>query len=350
MATVATNLTTTGGSATSGIKNQLQYYFSKKLLERIMETTVLEQFANKAPLPRQAGAKQISFFRFGGADSTIKDVSGTTFTAGSQAVMDLTEGDPANTADTANHRTIGLTRVNVDLKQYGEVISISDLMSNVELFNHMEQGVAVAGDDAALFADTIIRNALAKTGNGITRRYAQGGAGTATSYATVASGNETLIASDLLDAMTNLRVDKAVPINGQFCAAVAPQIARDLMQDSDWLAAAKNVDTQNLYRGEIGSLFGCKIIQHTNPFRSSSQYTYSSSGNVFSNFVFGANAYGAPSLDSESPFAPKMTIVDTPDKSDPLNQKLLIGWKCFYASEVLKPESIVEIYSETAYA
>ena len=52
------------GTGTSGISTQFQRYFSKELLDYIVESLQLVQFAQKAPLPAKSGSKTIRWFRF----------------------------------------------------------------------------------------------------------------------------------------------------------------------------------------------------------------------------------------------------------------------------------------------
>ena len=63
-------------TTTTGITDQIQRYFDKKLLTQTLKTIVLDQFAFKAPLPGKAGAKTIRFFRY--PESATTDVLGMT--------------------------------------------------------------------------------------------------------------------------------------------------------------------------------------------------------------------------------------------------------------------------------
>ena len=52
-------------TSTTGLTNQFQTFFDKKLLDYAVESLKLDQFANKATLPKNAGSKAIRFFRYG---------------------------------------------------------------------------------------------------------------------------------------------------------------------------------------------------------------------------------------------------------------------------------------------
>ena len=322
---------TSSGSGSTGIQASLQTYFDKKLLEQTLKTIVLDQFAYKSPLPSKIGSKDVKFFRY--PESSTSDVE------------TLTEGTiPATSA----YKQLSLETVSVTLAQYGQIVGITDLLSAVELFNHMEQATVQNGQDAALKVDELLRNTLGDS-TSLQLRYA----GAATSYATVGGTDDALTALDILDASTNLRVNNARTSNGYFTAVMAPEVARDLMNDDDWLEASKYGDVDQLYRGEAGRYMGVRVVTTTNPYRqlvTSGQHTYNAAGTVYSTFVVGDQAYGGVDLSTMSAYAPKMMISQGPDKSDPLAQLTTVGFKFYYGSAVLNANHAVNIYSVTNYS
>tara|TARA_R100000808_G_scaffold14671_2_gene34508 strand:+ start:5159 stop:6139 length:981 start_codon:yes stop_codon:yes gene_type:complete len=326
MATVATT--------TSGISSQFQRYFSKELLDYITQQLQLVQLAQKAPLPEKSGSKTIRWHRF--------DEPSTS------SIQTLTEGTAISSSD---YRTMSLESVDADLVQYGQVISITDVLRATELFNHLEQAVKVTGQDAALHADSIVRNELGGSVSGKQERYA----GTASSYSGVGSasaGDADVGSTDVLDCATNLRQNNAPTIGGSFVGVAGPEVLRDLMTNNAWLNAAQYSSVEKLYRGEVGSLYGVKFLQTTVPFRSdgSTQNTYDSSGSVYSTFVFGADAFGTPELSSQSAYSPSVYVTEGASKDDPLNQQTKCGYKSYFCGKVLQPKYYVEMYSQTSFS
>lgn len=335
-------------TTSSTLSGQYQAYFSKELLKYATQALVLDQFAKKAALPKQAGNKSITMFRFG-----------VPATAGITA---LTEG---TAIASANYRALALTSITKSLVQYGQVIGLTDILTASGLFNAMEQASKSTGEDAALHFDTITRNVLvgsATAGTGvenggtldnsdvINERYA----GASTTFAALNSDTTSaskLAASDVLDSVTNLKINRAPEIGGSYVAAIAPQIARDLQRDTDWLEAATRSNVQALYKGEIGSFYGVRFVETTNPFVSTGsatvldRYIYSTAGTntlaagakVYATMFFGGDAYGVPMLTGDSPMSPKVIITDSADKSDPLNQTVTVGFKSYWATLRLNP-------------
>ena len=326
---MATGITNTTNAGAPNVSESLQTYFDKKLLEQTLKNIVLDQFAYKADLPAKRGHKDIKFFRYPEADTTDVDA--------------LTEGVAIASGD---YKRLELQSVSATLGQYGQVIGITDLLSAVELFNHLEQATTTNGQDAALKVDEILRDKLGSNVTDKQKRFA----GAATSYATVGGTDDAMTALDILDASTNLRVQNARPSNGYFTAIMAPEVARDLMNDDDWLEASRYGDTEQLYKGEVGRYMGVRVVTTTNPFRSNTQYTYNAAGAKYSTFVVGDQSYGGVNLASMSAYSPKMIIAQGPDKTDPLAQLTTVGFKFYYGCEVLNAKHLVEIYSTTNYS
>ena len=319
-------ITTSGGSGSNDISVAMQRYFSRELLATIEKTVVLDQFAMKAPLPEKSGGKTMRFFRYEEGDAANVDT--------------LTEGTTPTT------KALQMETVDVDLVQYGQVLSISDIADATALFNNIEQATLRIGRDSALKLDSVIRTELFSNTTGISNIYS----GATTSYGASITAAD---ASDWLDAATALKIHAASPLDGGFVAIVGPQQARDLLADSEWQEAHHYAEPQARLRGEIGRMHGVRFVETTEPFRAGSggsQYTYSSSGDIYGSVVVGAQAYGVPSLSSQSPYSPSVYIVSGADKNDPLNQRILVGFKSFFAAKNIQPKHIARVYSKTGYS
>lgn len=349
---MATNTTTT-------LSNQYQNYFSKKLLSYAVQALVLDQFAEKAPLPAKAGHKNITMFRYGAPSNS--------------AIETLTEGTTAS-----GTRSLTLSKIEKTLIQRGQVMKLTDVLTATDLFNSLQQSIKTNGEDAALDLDTITRNTVIgsnvagtakENGDGsaldnsdtLTEMYADGG----TDYSTfdaVTSASAVMASSSILDAVTKLKVNRAQPAkNGMYVAAVSPQVLSDIMKVDEWLNAAQYSNVQELYKGEVGSLYGAKFVTTTNGWSSvyasadDDRFAYSVAGgggraagkDIHATLFLGQQAYGVPELGSQSPFSPKVLITDTADKSDPLNQLITCSFKTFWGCLRLNPNYYVVMRSKT---
>ena len=347
------------------LTSQFQNYFSKELLSIVQQETILDQFAMKAPIPKNNGNKAISMFRFGAPSIGSVATIGTEGTAIAPAA----------------YRALALNSLSKSLAQYGQVIGLTDILRATDLFNSLQQATKTSGLDMALWVDSVIRNVLVGsnlTASGSSIGSAAEGAGTfdnSDAVNTVASSggvkvygnpatlttqsfsalnsdttaaNTTMTASAVLDSMTRLKRNRAPLINGGYVLATDPRVARDLMRDADWLNASNYGNKgQPFYKGEVGSIYGCRVVTQTNSFVStgsataSDEFVYQAtsaggglavSKDIIASFFLGNEAFGIPALTGDDPLSPKIVITDTPDKSDPLNQLVTVGVKLYFAA------------------
>jgi len=347
------------------LTSQFQNYFSKELLSIVQQETILDQFSMKAPIPKNNGNKAISMFRFGPPSvGSVQTIS--------------SEGTPISSA---NYRALALNSLSKSLAQYGQVIGLTDILRATDLFNSMQQATKTSGLDMALWVDSVIRNVLVGsnlTASGSSIGSAAEGGGTfdnsdacgtaAASGGTCVYGNPatlttqsfvglnadttaantTMTASAVLDSMTRLKRNRAPLINGGYVLATDPRVARDLMRDADWLNASNYGNKgQPFYKGEVGSIYGCRVVTQTNSFVSTGSatendkfvYQASAAGgglaagkDIIASFFFGNESFGIPALTGDDPLSPRIVITDTPDKSDPLNQLVTVGVKLYFAA------------------
>lgn len=353
------------------LTNQFQNYFSKELLSIVQQETILDQFAMKAPIPKNNGNQAISMFRFGPPSVS--------------SVQNLTTLGEGTAISSANYRSLALTKLSKSLSQYGQVIGLTDILRATDLFNSLQQATKTSGLDMALWVDSVIRNTLIGsnlTASGSSIGSAAEGAGTfdnsdacgnntsnanpgpcvygnpATLVAAnqtftglstdLTAANTTMTASAVLDSMTRLKRNRAPLINGGYVLATDPRVARDLMRDSDWLNASNYGNKgQPFYKGEVGSIYGCRVVVQTNSFVSqgstsveNNKFVYNTAGgggltatsDIIASFFLGQEAVGIPALTGDDPLSPKIVITDTPDKSDPLNQLVTVGVKLYFAA------------------
>jgi N4-gp56 family major capsid protein len=336
---------------TGSVSAQFQTYFSKALLERAIPLLQMEQFAMKAPYPTKTGGnKTIRFFRFG--DPSISAISA------------LSEGTTPSSGD---ERDLTLSSVEATLVQYGSKIILTDVVLATELFSHLAQATKQLGEDAALHADTLCHRALVQdsstsTGTNVATksyaRYAQNGTN-GTTWATSSVANSAITATDLLDGATSLFINRAPKIKDGYALVAHPAVIRDLQQDDDWLKVSSYSAADQIFKGETGKLFGVSVISSTNvqTFATAAAgiadaATANAAG--YANVLLGGGAFGVPSLSSlaasGSPFAPKVTILDAADKSDPYGQRVIASFKTFYAAKQLDPRFFRVIVAKSNYS
>jgi N4-gp56 family major capsid protein len=319
----------------TNISYTYQTHFTKKLLPHIVENLVLNQFAQTEDIPSKSGSKSIRFFKRRPADAT--------------SIESLTEGTVITTL-----AEVSIGYVDCTLAQTGEVGKISDIRNWTDLFSVLQQNIEAFGEDAALKFDTTTRGVIFAGMKDNDAQKLERFAGVtptgdssddfATHYA-LSSANGKLTRAAMLGLATQMRAHKIPTLKGNmYVACVPPEVMHDIRQDEDWIAAATQVDTKNLYKWGQVVIDGIQYVEHTNPFREGAVYgTHSATGKVFGIPVFGRGAFGCPKLSGTgSAVAPKIIINDKPDKADPLNQYITVGWKAYWNAVLLKVTGLTD--------
>ena len=88
-----------------------------------------------------------------------------------------------------------------------------------------------------------------------------------------------------------------------------------------WEEPAKYAGAKQIFKGELGRLYGARYVEHTNPWieggAAGAENTYAAAGNIFGVVTLGDEALGAVDLSGgNSPYKPSMTILDKADKSE----------------------------------
>jgi N4-gp56 family major capsid protein len=326
-----------GAVTTTDKASEYRIYFSKKLLEHQIDKLQLYQFGYKATIPAGQGSKTIRMFR-----PPVANIAN---------VITLTEGTPPTTAP---YKLIFefITRT---LQQYGGYAQVSDIVDETEFLDTGDALTVKFGEEAALWADTLIRDACI---NGTTEEPTKFGklyAGTATDFTSLLAltgAQGRFSGDDLIDTVTKLRIQKAKPFDdGTFVAVVSPEQERDLIEEqgSAWVYASSFNKPDQIWKGEIGTLSGIKVMRATNASYQNTEGVYVAGGAVIAALVFGKDAYAAPALEGENPPSPRVYTINTPDSANPFNQFITYVWKTFFNAVCLSSWNGLVLQSKTAY-
>lgn len=329
---------------TTLVANTIQPLYSKKLLDHAVQETRLVEFAQQQELPANSGATSIRFFRPPAADLTQSGAPAT-----------LTEGTAPTT-----YRDFAFTAIDAALVQLGQVAKVTDIANNVGLIKYLDTAIQLMGEEFALDVDTRLRNILVHQTTGLSKRYAQGLANFgAVAAATLA--NSCVTPRDFLDAKTQLVINRTPKINGKFVAVTPPQVIRDMLNNTAWLQLIQQQNADKAFMGEVGEYSNIKIIEATNPFtEDETEGTFASTfsgagtnttGFIYSTIITGKGAYGTVNMKKMggSMDKPQIIINDKPDKSDPLGQYILVGWKAFWTGLLLNSAWGVTLRSKSQF-
>lgn len=292
-------------AAGNQLTTQNKTFYDRTLLERLLPNLIWTKYGQKKGAPKHEG-NTVNFRRFSSLAAATTPLTEGTTPAGS----DLTD-----------------TAITATVAQYGDFVVVSDIVDVIGIDPVITEATEILGEQAGLTIDTIARDILA-AGTTVQRV-----AGRAARINIVAG--DVITGTEVRKAVRTLRKNKAKPISGnKYIALVGADVEFDLMGDTDWKDVSKYSAAEQIFDGEIGSLFGVKFIRCDNP----KIFTGEGGGGIDVHAVvfFGKNAYGVVDIAGS---AKPQTIVKPHGSSgtaDPLNQRASVGWKCLFTVKILQ--------------
>lgn len=301
-----TNMTTS-----SGLSAGMQTYYNRELLRTFEPNLVHLQFGDEHRMPPHSGLV-MNMRKLIPLETNTKALS---------------EGDPGESVMLAE------TEVTVQLQQYGEYARCTDKLDLTHLDMDIMRRTKLFGDAGARSIDAVVREELAKCANVI---YAGGKASRAELTAA-----DKLTSRELRKAVKTLKKNHAQTFGGYFVAIIGPDTMYDLQEDEAFVKVSQYQDKENIYTGEVGRLFGVRLVETTEAKIFEGAGT--DGADVASVIVLGQYAYGVTSLKGAKP-----RVIVKPAGSagtaDPLDQISTVGWKMDgFGAKLLQPEYAVRI-------
>lgn len=233
--------TTTTNNAGNNLSPEMKSYYDRELIHFASPKLVHAQFGQKKPIPSGSG-KTIEFRKFSPLE---------------KALVPLSEGV------TPKGNALNVTTVESTVEQYGDYITLSDMLTLSSIDSIISETQAVLGDQAGRTLDTVIRE---KVNAGTNVQYGNGKAdrnllvGGLANYA----DNDYLSVAAVKRAVATLKRNNASPFkDGCFVAIIHPDVANDLTSDPEWKAVKQNVDPDDWYKGSIGKIHGVVFFEST---------------------------------------------------------------------------------------
>ena len=301
----------TNMTASTGLTPGMQTYYNRELLRTFEPELVHLQFGDEHRMPENSGL--VMNMR------KIIPLEANTNT--------LSEGEPGESV------MLTETEVTVKLEQYGEYARCTDKLDLSHLDMNILRKTKLFGDAGARSIDAVVREELATCTNVI---YAGG----KTSRSALTSADK-LTTKELRKAVRKLKKAHAQTFGGYYIAIVGPDTFYDLQDDETFVAVSRYQDKEAVYTGEIGRLFGCRIVETTEA--KVFEGAGASGADVASVIVLGQYAYGYTSFKGAKP-----RVIVKPAGSagtaDPLEQISTVGWKMDgFGVKMLQPEYAVRI-------
>lgn len=308
-------------SGSSNLTAEMKTFYSKLLIKRAKANLIHAQFGEEESIPKNGG----------------KTIEWREFSAFPKATTALTEGV------TPSGVPLKVTSITQTLSEFGAYTTISDVLELTAIDDVIVETTSKHGDSMGLTLDTIVRNELNTATHVI---YAPNASGTApTGRSTITSANK-LTVTTIAKAVTLLKKHNAPKIDGSYISIIHPSVSYDLMTDPNWIDIQKYSNTEKIYEGEIGKLYGVRFIETTEAamFTGSGSNGGGANGQaVYSCLFIGKGAYKVIKIENSG----AQVIVKgkgSAGSADPLNQRSTVGWKIpLFGAKIVIPEYIVRV-------
>jgi N4-gp56 family major capsid protein len=318
------------------IPAEVSAFYDKSLLLRAVALFVHTRWAQVKDLPKQAGTKTIKFRRYGNLVA---------------AKTPLMEGI------TPVGSNLSVTDITADVEQYGDYITVSDVLTYESEDAVLLDAAEVQGDQAGDTLDQLCRDIMA-AGTGVIY------SGTGNTQTSEVAAGDVITLANLDSASLNLKLNKARPITRQinastgynttpipacFIGIVHPVITAKIAAlgaSAGWTPVEKYSAQQNVMEGEVGSYSanGTKIRFVETVNAKIKEDAGTGSIDVYCTLIFGQEAYG---ISRVSGLALQNIVkpLGSAGTADPLNQRATSGWKATFVAKILNEDFIQRIES-----
>ena len=215
----------------------MKTFYDTSLLENSREKQIFDQFGMKQPMK----GNTVEWRKF----NTFK-----------KALTPLSEGV------IPTGELFGMTAITAQTTQHGNYTTVSDRLS-VEGYNDTIYNATVEmGESGAATADTLTRNIII-AGNSVAYCPTISGS-TETPVTSRADLDSTAVLTPKMinKAVTFLKKNKAPRYSGNtYVAIIHPSVAEDLRESNEWKEFHKYADVAPIFKGEIGTLHGCRFVE-----------------------------------------------------------------------------------------
>ena len=228
---------TTDNTTGNDFSPTMKTFYDTSLLENAREAMVFTQLGRKQPMK----GNKVEWRKF----NTFK-----------KALTPLSEGV------IPEGEKFGMTKIEATTTQHGDYTAVTDRLE-LEAYDDIIYGASeemgAAGGETY---DTLTRNAIV-AGNSVAYCPTISGS-TETPVTSRKNLDKTAVLTPKMvnKAVTWLKKNKAPRFSGNtYVAVIHPSVAEDLRESAEWKEFHKYADVQPIFKGEIGTLHGCRFIE-----------------------------------------------------------------------------------------
>ena len=290
----------------------LQEYLNRKTIDNLDKTCKFVQFGEKPTV--QDGYNTIRWAKF----TRLTGTSGTAIS---------TQGTNPDAVD------FDASSVTATPSQYGLVVKLTDLTIQNTVIPFLKGAAERIGVAMGELIDTAVQATIIGTASNL-----KFGPTFARASATAVISTDKATGTSLAKWYAFLKNKGALPFDadGSYVAVVSEEVAHDLRTDTatgGWIDTAKYAVPEKIFAGEIGKLFGIRIVSSNNI----TTTTGTSGVTTYPCYVLGKGAYGVANWQNlEILISP-----DAPSTANPLNLYRSIGAKVAFGTQVLQQDALL---------
>lgn len=308
----------------AGISPRTTVWAAREMLKHAAPVTVLEKFGKSVRMPANKG-------------QAIKFRRPVVFTA---ATTPLVEGvTPSSTA-------FGYEDVPATLKQYGQVVTITDVIADTHEDPVLQDATRQCGENIGRTVEALTY-AVVRAGTNVF--YANGAARSAV--------NTTITLSKQRAVTRALKAQKAQkitavlsgspdygtsPIEAAYIAVAHTDLEADIRGLAGFVPVAEYGQRKAICNEEIGSVEDVRYVlspdlgsfADAGGAKGSMVSTSGTSADVYPVMYFGQEAYATIAVRDAGAVSPSIIPVNQKSKDDPLGQRGYIGWKTWWAGVI----------------
>ncbi|MDD5726282.1 MAG: N4-gp56 family major capsid protein [Patescibacteria group bacterium] len=307
------------------ISDEVNQFYSKKLLERAKCLLLHDKFADVEDIPQNAGTKTIAFRRY----TNLPKIT-----------TPLTEGvTPAG-------NKLAQTTLTAALEQYGDYTAVTDVVEYTSQDRALTIAVELQGDQAGESLDAILRDIM-NAGTNIQYANAR------TARNQITASTDKLDATDIDNAVMTLKLAKAkkitamvnpdtgyntTPVRPCYVGICHPRVTPILQGFTGWIDVEKYANKADVMEGEVGKYGDVRFIETTEAKVFTGEGA--SSIDVYSTLILGMHAYAKTRLTGK-----EMESIIKPLGSgeDPLNQRCTAAWKTFFTGKITNDTFMIRV-------
>lgn len=318
-------------------------YAVVRMLKRAMPLLVFEKFGQVYPLP--TNSTQTAKFRryfLSGSTGAAGSGNGDFFTP--LATTPLVEGV------TPEGRILAKQDYTVTLQQYGDYITITDVVMDTHTDNVLREATDVLGENAAETIETLRFNVL-KAGTNVAYANQVAGRSSVAAKITLADQRRVTTALNRQNAKKITSVVASTPdygtasVEAGYVAVVHPDLETDIREMSGFKPVADYGPHTSPWEGEIGSVEQVRYVATTvaKPFEGAGvavgatglRSNGGTNVDVYPVLFFARDAFGIVPLKGHTSMTP-MVVNPKPAPGDPLAQRGTVGWKLWNGTVILQ--------------